>query len=499
MSQSRFDADALAPLLASFPGTDVPEWLAQALEAGLGGVCLFGYNTPNTREAQRLIAQVREASCTEPIVTIDEEGGDVTRLYAARGGAFPAARGFGDIDDPELSREYGEAIGRVLAAIGVRMNFAPVADVNTNPSNPVIGARSFGTSPGPVARHARAVCEGLSHAGVLSCAKHFPGHGDTAVDSHLGVPTVALSLENALAQHVAAFRELGSAPDALMTGHMCVPSLGDGPATIAPWSYALAAQINPDALLVTDALDMGAITESVGYAEATVRALEAGAHLLCLGTSIRRDGENMLVEAHDAIAEAIRSGRLDRGELRSRAERVRTTFAGRASASACTAEALESAEAHLEAVGERASRRAVRWALESSPVAGHVSTAAIVDARFAHDYAAGKGRTFLAPVLEHRDIRLLPADPPPGYESPQVTFVLTRLGSASDAETARLDQAAANAHELGSRLIVLHTGVPETAPLPHTLSSPAAVLLTYGASRGVMNAAADLALREVAR
>ncbi|MDU6927444.1 MAG: glycoside hydrolase family 3 N-terminal domain-containing protein, partial [Dermabacter sp.] len=145
MSQSRFDADALAPLLASFPGTDVPEWLAQALEAGLGGVCLFGYNTPNTREAQRLIAQVREASCTEPIVTIDEEGGDVTRLYAAHGGAFPAARGFGDIDDPELSREYGEAIGRVLAAIGVRMNFAPVADVNTNPSNPVIGARSFGT------------------------------------------------------------------------------------------------------------------------------------------------------------------------------------------------------------------------------------------------------------------------------------------------------------------------------------------------------------------
>ncbi|MDU5963128.1 MAG: glycoside hydrolase family 3 N-terminal domain-containing protein, partial [Dermabacter sp.] len=364
---------------------------------------------------------------------------------------------------------------------------------------PVIGARSFGTSPGLVARHARAVCEGLSRAGVLSCAKHFPGHGDTAVDSHLGVPTVALSREDALAQHVAAFHELGSAPDALITGHMCVPSLGEGPATIAPWSYALAAQINPDALLVTDALDMGAITESVGYAEAAVQALDAGAHLLCLGTSIRRDGENMLVEAHDAIAEALRSGRLDRDELRSRAERVRTTFAGRASASACTVEALENAEAHLEAVGERASRRAVRWALESSPVAGHVSTAAIVDARFAHDYAAGKGRTFLAPVLEHRGIRLLPADPPPGYESPQVTFVLTRLGSASDAETARLDQAAAHAHELGSRLIVLHTGVPETAPLPHTLSSPAAVLLTYGASRGVMNAAADLALGEVAR
>ena len=499
MTTTHVDPDALAPLLASFPGTDVPAWLDSALEQGLGGVCLFGYNTPSAREAQVLVAKLRAASPRDLVVTIDEEGGDVTRLYAARGGVFPAARGFGDIDDLHLTREYGEAIGRVLAAIGVNMNFAPVADVNTNPRNPVIGARSFGTTPERVARHASAVCEGLRRSGVLSCAKHFPGHGDTSVDSHVGLPTVALTREEVVSQHVEAFRTLGGDVDALMTAHICVPSLGDGPATISPWSSALAARTNPEALIVTDALDMGAITESVGYAEAAVRALEAGAHLLCLGTSIRRDGENMLVEAHDAIAEALRSGRLDRGELRSRAERVRTTLERRPRVSACTVEALESAEAHLEAVGERASRRAVRWALESSPVAGHVSTAAIVDARFAHDYAAGKGRTFLAPVLEHRGIRLLPADPPPGYESPQVTFVLTRLGSASDAETARLDQAAANAHELGSRLLVLHTGVPETAPLPHTLSSPAAVLLTYGASRGVMNAAADLALGEVVR
>ena len=493
MHTSRFDPDALAPLLASFPGTSVPTWLDSALEQGLGGVCLFGYNTPSAREAQALVAKLRAASPHDLVVTIDEEGGDVTRLYAARGGAFPAARGFGDIDDAHLTREYGEAIGRVLAAIGVNMNFAPVADVNTNPRNPVIGARSFGTTSERVARHASAVCEGLRRVGVLSCAKHFPGHGDTSVDSHVGLPTVALTREEALSQHVEAFRTLGGDVDALMTAHICVPSLGEGPATISPWSSALAARTNPEALIVTDALDMGAITESVGFAEASVRALESGAHLLCLGTSIRRDGENMLAEAHDATAEALSSGRLDRELLRERAGQVRAKLS-RSARSAHAAEALAEAEAHLEVVGAKISAEAVRFAGEPSARCESARTAAIVDARFAHDYAAGKGKTFLAPALESRGIRLLPSDPPPGYESPDLTFVLTRLGSASEAEIARLNRAAVQTSETSSQLIVLHTGVPETAPSAGAPSTPVTILLTYGASRGVMNAAADLAL-----
>ncbi len=492
MHTSRFDPDALAPLLASFSGTDVPAWLEGALERGLGGVCLFGYNTPSAREAQGLVAKLRAAAVHDLVVTIDEEGGDVTRLYASRGGAFPAARGLGDIDDPGLSRDYGVAIGRVLTAIGVNMNFAPVADVNTNPRNPVIGARSYGTTPEMVARHASAVCEGLRRTGVLSCAKHFPGHGDTAVDSHVGLPTVALTREEALSQHVEAFRRLGNASDALMTAHICVPSLGEGPATISPWASALAARTNPEALIVTDALDMGAITESVGFAEASVRALEAGAHLLCLGTSIRRDGENMLAEAHDAIAEALGSGRLDREVLRERARKVRAKLSHVASPTARTPEALAEAEAHLENVGARVCAKAVGFAGEPSPPRESARTAAIVDARLAHDYAAGKGKTFLVPALESRGIRLLPSDPPPGYESPDLTFVLTRLGSASENEMVRLDEAARNAHETGSHLIVLHTGVPETMPRANACASPATVLFTYGASRGVMNAAADL-------
>ncbi len=124
------------------------------------------------------------------IVAIDEEGGDVTRLEAATGSSYPGNAALGVVDDATLSERVAASLGAELAAAGVNLDFAPVADVNTNPQNPVIGIRSFGADADLVGRHVAAFVCGLQSAGVAACAKHFPGHGDTSVDSHLALPVV---------------------------------------------------------------------------------------------------------------------------------------------------------------------------------------------------------------------------------------------------------------------------------------------------------------------
>src|SRR3954468_4845743 len=184
------ESSALRVLLPAFSGTTVPDDVLRLLEEGLGGLCLFGSNTadgPDTVAAYA--ARVRSVS-PGAVLAVDEEGGDVTRLPVADGSPVLGPLALGAADDLVLTRAVGRAIGLELAAVGIDLDLGPVADVNSNADNPVIGTRSFGSAASEAAVHVAAWTLGLQSAGVAACAKHFPGHGDTAEDSHLALPVL---------------------------------------------------------------------------------------------------------------------------------------------------------------------------------------------------------------------------------------------------------------------------------------------------------------------
>lgn len=184
--------DALTVLQPGFPGTTAPDWLLRRLGEGLASVGLFGRNIASPAQLAALTAQLR-AERDDVLVAIDEEGGDVTRLEVHTGSSFPGNHALGAIDDVQLTQEVAHELGHRLRVCGVNLNWAPSADVNSNPANPVIGVRSFGADPELVARHTAAYVTGLQTAGVAACTKHFPGHGDTSVDSHHALPRIDAS------------------------------------------------------------------------------------------------------------------------------------------------------------------------------------------------------------------------------------------------------------------------------------------------------------------
>ena len=308
---------AAASLCPSFPGHTVPAWVERWLERGLGGITLFAYNVRDPEQLAALTAALRERQ-PELLVSIDEEGGDVTRLEADRGSSYPGNLALGVVDDVGLTEQVASAIGADLARVGVNLNLAPVADVNSDPRNPVIGVRSFGSDPGLVARHVAAFVRGLQRQGVAACAKHFPGHGDTSVDSHLELPVVHGDLGAALEPFRAA---IAAGTRAVMSGHLLVPGLDDVPATVSPpvLTGLLREELGFTGLVLTDALEMRAISAGIGVEEAAVRALAAGADVVCLGHDLHEEAVDAV---HAAILSAVRDGRLTADRLSEAAARV---------------------------------------------------------------------------------------------------------------------------------------------------------------------------------
>ena len=317
------DLPVLPTLLPGFAGTTVPDWLHARLRQGLGGVCLFARNVVDHAQLAALTAEIREAN-PYAVVALDEEGGDVTRLFADVGSPFPGNAVLGRLDDLDLTRAVAVEVGRALRRTGCTMTFAPDVDVNSNPDNPVIGVRSLGADPALVARHGAAWVEGVQSAGVDGCAKHFPGHGDTGQDSHLALPVVDAPLgalwERELVPFAAAAR---AGVRAVMTSHILLPLLDpDAPATFSRrvLTGVLREELGFDGVVVTDALDMAGAASPGGLGESAVRALAAGCDLLCLGNDNTAEQVDAIVAA---VGDAVGDGSLGAARLAEAAGRVR--------------------------------------------------------------------------------------------------------------------------------------------------------------------------------
>lgn len=313
---------ALRVQLASFPGPALPADWAALLTEGLGGICLFGSNlTGGPAEVAALTSSIR-AHRPDAVVATDEEGGDVTRLHSREASPVPGAAVLGAVDDPALTERVGRLVGQELAALGIDLALGPVADVNSNADNPVIGTRSFGSDPDLVGRHVAAWLTGLQAAGVAACAKHFPGHGDTAQDSHLALPVLDVPVDLLRRRELLPFAAAARAGvAAVMTSHLVVPELDpELPATMSAAVLSLLRdELGYDGLLVSDALDMAGASAGRGVPEAAVLALAAGADLLCTGP----DKDASLVRAiQAAVVAAVHSGRLAEERLVQAAGRV---------------------------------------------------------------------------------------------------------------------------------------------------------------------------------
>ena len=292
-------------IVCGFAGTEAPaaihDWLGEQAVAGL---ILFKRNIDDLEQAMALIAScVERADPANPLlVSVDQEGGRVAR-FGEPVLQLPAMRKLANAGDAGLTRQTAEVLGRQLRAIGVNLNFAPVLDVDTNPNNPVIGDRAFGRTPGAVIEHALAFAAGLHDGGVLSCGKHFPGHGDTDLDSHFALPTLRHDRgrleEVELPPFAAAVGEIPS----LMTAHVLFEAVdAEVPATMsrAAITELLRGDMGYEGAVFSDDLEMKAISDRYSIEEAGVRAIEAGCDLLLVCSDLdaaARLREALAVEA----------------------------------------------------------------------------------------------------------------------------------------------------------------------------------------------------------
>ncbi|WP_227356382.1 beta-N-acetylhexosaminidase [Haladaptatus salinisoli] len=311
--------------VAGFDGTRPTAEIEELVsERSLGGVIYFGRNVESPEQLRTLSRTLRgfvPDGGPPLLVTVDQEGGRVARL--SWGTELPSAMALGAADDPALAARAGAAVGRELRALGVDVDLAPVLDVNNNPDNPVIGARSFGERPGRVAELGAAFAAGLQNGGVVACGKHFPGHGDTAVDSHLDLPVVDHDRERLDRVELRPFRRAVDAGiDAVMTTHVAFPAVAEDaerPATLSRRVVTglLREELGFDGLVVTDCMEMNAIADGVGTVEGCVRAVEAGCDLVCVSHTPRTQRA-----AIDAVVAAVESGRVSESRVDESVRRV---------------------------------------------------------------------------------------------------------------------------------------------------------------------------------
>ena len=460
---------AAACLLPGFVGLSAPEWVRGWIERGLGGVVLFGQNIDSSGQVRDLTASLR-AERDDLLVATDEEGGDVTRLEARRGSSYPGNWALGIVDDTELTGAVATSIAAELADVGINLDFAPVADVNSNPDNPVIGIRSFGGEPSLVARHVRAFVTGLQRGGVAGCAKHFPGHGDTSQDSHLELPVVEGNVGEALEPFRAA---IAAGVRSIMTAHILVPELAAEQATLSReiLQTLLRDELGFGGVAITDALEMRAVADTVGVQEGAVRALAAGADALCLGAAI---DEPIVAAVHGAVVAAVRSGRLAEERLGEASERVHALAAWAASPSGSTPRPELGA-------------RAAALALRSDGATGLSAPPLVVDLRPPASIAAGEAGHGLADLMDVAEAVVVREGDPLPEPNGRPLVVVVRDAHRHEWERTAVERLLGRAPQA----VVVETGLPLWQP------EGASYVASYGGGRANLQAAAS-ALRPAA-
>ncbi len=317
-------------LMVGFPGKEPTPEVLDLIRAGhVGGIILFSRNLGSRRQILQLTSALqevaREARHPYPLlIAIDQENGIVRRTGSATT-CFPGNMALGAIHSQAATEAVARATGQELRALGITMNLAPDVDISNNPANPVIGVRSFGSNPELVARLGTNAVMGYRAAGVVATLKHFPGHGDTDVDSHMALPVVPFDIERLEAVELKPFRraiEAGAETLAVMTAHVAVPAITGSstlPATLAPEviNGLLRTQIGFDGVVITDCLEMRAISAGVGIAGGAVGALQAGADVVLISHRYDRQMAGLT-----AIREAVEQGDLSASVVQAAAARV---------------------------------------------------------------------------------------------------------------------------------------------------------------------------------
>jgi len=313
-------------VMCGFEGSEPTEGILELIrEYALGGIIYFRRNVGTAEQTARLSARLREAAgrvTDVPLwIAVDQEGGMVARID--RGvTVMPGNMALGAAREPSFAYRTAHASGADLLRMGINMNLAPCLDVNCNPANPVIGVRSYGERPELVGELGAAAIRGFQEAGVAACAKHFPGHGDTEADSHRELPIVPHGRERLAAVELAPFRRaIAEGVDAIMTAHVLFPAYDDSgvPATISERILGglLRRELGYDGVIVTDCLEMNAISETVGIGRGAVMAVKAGADVVLVSHRLDRQRE-----ALEALIAAVESGELDEARIDESVRRI---------------------------------------------------------------------------------------------------------------------------------------------------------------------------------
>ena len=315
--------------MVGFPGpTITPEITDLIQNYHVGGIILFGRNLQDAHQIQQLTHDLQmlaqAAGYRYPLlISIDQENGTVRR-FGDSATVFPGNMTLGAINSTQLAREVAQATGIELKALGININLAPVADVNNNPANPVIGIRSFGEDPHQVAQQLAAMLQGYQDAGVITCLKHFPGHGDTAVDSHLALPSIPHTLERLEQIELVPFRQgIAAGADSIMTAHIYLPALMPSdttlPATVSPSIVhdLLRTELGYTGIVITDCLEMNAISETIGVEAGAIMAIQAGNDIALISHTYELQKGSI-----EAVKQALAAGQITIQTMQEASERV---------------------------------------------------------------------------------------------------------------------------------------------------------------------------------
>lgn len=327
--QDRLDAMSLEEkigqlLIVGFEDTVVNDTTKRMIEEyKIGGFILFARNIIDENQLLNLINDLKalnSENSTPLFISIDEEGGKVSRLPKAYK-RLPESKVLGDINNPDVSYEYGQLLGNRLNTVGINLNFAPVLDINSNPKNPVIGNRSFGSTTEVVIKNGISVLKGLESTGVIPSVKHFPGHGDTSLDSHVNLPIVNKTLDELESLELQPFKSaIKEEVDMIMVAHILFPGLDNiYPSTMSKiiLTDLLRVDLGYNGVVISDDMTMGAIIENYTLEEASLKFLKSGGDiaLIC-------HGQDNPISVINFIKDNIKNGEITVEEIDDKVYRI---------------------------------------------------------------------------------------------------------------------------------------------------------------------------------